>query len=144
MRKLIVFIDDDRGPIVYYEMALRDAGFDVIRIDTFEGALGFIEHPIREPHFWIVDVMMSIRNSDLCVDGVPVVKSTNMGLAAGLLLYRKIKEADLEVPAMLLTSIATPSLIENIENSLLGDDTCEAKLDLLPLELVSVVKQRLR
>jgi len=143
MKKTVAFIDDENGPIIYYEMALIDAGFVVTRLHTFSEALDFIRNASLRPDFWIVDVMMPIEDATLCVNGIPVIETTNMGLAAGLLLYKKIKETDDRAPVMLLTSIATPSLLNNIEESLLEDDTCEAKLDLLPSELALQVTKRL-
>lgn len=143
MKKLIAFIDDDNGPIVYYVMALEDAGFEVLRLHTFTEALDFITSSSRRPDFWIVDLMMAIEDAALRVDGIPVIETTNMGLAAGLLLYRKIKESSLNSPSIVLTSIPTPQILDQIENSLEAGDTCEAKLDLLPHELALKVRSRI-
>ncbi len=144
MTKNIALIDDDEGPILYYQMALEDAGFHVIRLRTFQETLAFINCPEPLPDFWVVDVMMSIRDDSLVIDGIEATKSTNFGLGAGLLLYRKIKEMNQNAPAILLTSISTPELLNNIEEALDNEeDTCEAKLDVLPEDLVHMIKQRL-
>ena len=144
MKKNIALIDDDDGPIVYYEMALEGAGFHVIRLRTFKAALEFISNPSPAPDMWIVDVMMSVRDESLTVDGVDATQSTSLGLGAGLLLYKKIKQSDPEVPAMLLTSISTPDLLNDMEATLEDGDTCESKLEVLPEDLVRIAENRIQ
>jgi hypothetical protein len=124
-------------------MALQDAGFEVIRLRTFSEALNFILNSRRHPDFWIVDVMMSIEDAELLVDGKRAIETTNMGLAAGLLLYRKIKEIYPKALTIILTSIPTPSILDGIERSLDGNDTCEAKLEMLPYDLAHKIQERL-
>lgn len=141
--KTIALIDDDDGPILYYEMALEDSGFEVVRLKRFKDALAYVRQPSSNPDMWIIDVMMPIEDDTLVVDGVAVAESTSMGLGAGLLLYRKIKELHPEARAMLLTSISTPKLLDDIEHILRGEDTCEAKLNVLPSDLVRAVNARL-
>ena len=139
MKKTVALIDDDDGPIRYYEVALKDAGFDIVRIKDFKEALDFIMKPKPFPDFWIIDVMMPIRDENLMIDGIEAVKLTSLGLGAGLVLYQKLKKEAPNAPALMLTSITTPSLLNHIEQSLMQGDKCEAKLDTLPSDLVKIV-----
>lgn len=142
MKKNIALIDDDEGPILYYEMALEEAGFQVIRLRSFKAALEFISNPDPSPDMWIVDVMMSLHDESLKVDGVDATQSTSLGLGAGLVLYKKIKQSNPSIPAVLLTSISTPDLLNDIEATLENGDTCESKLDILPEDLVAMIQER--
>jgi DNA-binding response OmpR family regulator len=143
MKKNVALIDDDDGPILYYEMVLEDAGFHVVRLRTFKEALDFILNPSPVPDMWLVDVMMSLGDSSPIVDGVDTSQSTSLGLGAGLLLYKKIKQYNAGIPVLLLTSISTPELLSNIETTLKNGDTCESKLDVLPKRLVELIQERM-
>jgi DNA-binding NtrC family response regulator len=143
MKKKVALIDDDEGPILYYQMALQDADFEIMRLRTFKDALEYIDAPDQKPDFWVVDVMMSIRDDSLKVDDVEVTRSTSLGLGAGLLLYKKIKQQDPKTPVILLTSLAAPDLLNDIEATMQNEDTCESKLDLLPKNLVELVRNRI-
>ena len=143
MKRIVALIDDDDGPIRYYEVALRDAGYDVVRIKVFKEALDFIMNPQPKPDFWIIDVMMPIKDENLKIDGTEAIRLTSLGLGAGLVLYQELKKKVPNVPALLLTSITTPTLLNQIEESLESDDKCEAKLDTLPSDLVRIVNSRL-
>jgi CheY-like chemotaxis protein len=141
--KTIALIDDDDGPILYYETALKDSGFEVVRLKTFKAALEYIQAPSSNPDMWIIDVMIPIGDESLVVEGVEAIRSTSFGLGAGLLLYKMIKERHSQTPAILLTNITTPQLLDDIERSLCGHDSCETKLGTLPSDLVSMVKSRI-
>lgn len=143
-RKTVALIDDDGGPILYYEQALKDSGFEVVRLKTFKGALDYIQNTSSNPDMWIIDVMMSIEDESLVVEGVEVTRSTSLGLGAGLLLYKMVKSRHPQTPVVLLTSITTPQLLDDIEHSLQGQDTCEAKLNTLPSDLVRIVTERMK
>lgn len=141
--KVVALIDDDDGPILAYHQALKDAKFKVVRIKKFKDAIAFIEKPEPVPDMWVVDVMMPIGDESLVIDGENVMQATNLGIAAGLFIYRKMKKKYPDTPAMMLTSITNPKLLDQIEGSLQGGDTCEAKLDILPSTLVKICKKRL-
>jgi CheY-like chemotaxis protein len=143
-KPIVVFIDDDDGPMVYYEEALNDAGFRVERIRDLKQALDYVANTSDKPSAWLVDVMMPVKDQDLVVDGENVARLTNLGLAAGLLLYRKIKSRFASQPVILLTSIATPALLNSIEANLAEGDTCEAKIAVLPSQLAELVEERIR
>jgi DNA (cytosine-5)-methyltransferase 1 len=55
----------------------------------------------------------------------------------------KIKRHNPSVPVMLLTSILTPDLLNNIETTLENRDTCESKLNILPKRLIEIVQSRI-
>jgi DNA-binding response OmpR family regulator len=139
--RTIALIDDDDGPTRYYEAALTEAEFAVVRLKSFVEALTFI-HTLDQPSpdLWIFDVMMPISEDSLEIDGVDVAKETNRGLAAGMFLYQELRKKDKSTPVMLLTSITTPAMLDVIEGSLLPGDLCEAKLDYTPSKLVEHVK----
>jgi DNA-binding NtrC family response regulator len=143
MKKNVALIDDDDGPILYYEMALEGADFHVVRLRTFKEALEFILNPSPAPDMWIVDVMMPLHDAPPVIDNVETSQITSLGLGAGLLLYKKIKRHNPSVPVMLLTSISTPDLLNNIETTLENRDTCESKLDILPKRLIEIVQSRI-
>lgn len=140
--KTIALIDDDDGPTLYYYQAIKDADFQVDRLTTFKAALDYIQNPMSDPDMWIVDVMMPIGDESLIVDGEDAMQSTSLGLGAGLLLYKLIKKRYPLIPVTLLTSITTPKLLDAIEQSLRDQDTCEAKLEILPTYLVQIIKNR--
>lgn len=142
-KKCIVFIDDDDGPILYYEQALYDSGFRVIRLKHFTKALDFIYSSTEQPDLWLIDVMMPIEDETLEIEGVNVVQSTSMGLSAGLVLYKEIKKRYGSIPVIVLTSIPTPQLLDKIEKTLSDGDTCESKLDTVPSQLIQLVKSRI-
>ena len=143
MKKTVALIDDDDGPIRFYEIALQDAGYGLVRLRDFKEALNFIANPVPTPDFWIIDVMMPIKDENLMIDGVEAVRSTALGLGAGLVLYRALRKHNDTVPALLLTSITTPALLDQIESTLAQGDTCEAKLDTLPSDLAKIVTARI-
>jgi CheY-like chemotaxis protein len=142
-RRTVAFIDDDDGPILYYEQALKDSGLEVVRLKTLKAALDYIQDPFLNPDMWIIDVMMPIGDESLVVGGVEVAQSTSLGLGAGLLLYKLVKERHPLGPVVLLTSITTPQLLDDIERGLHEGDTCEAKLDTLPSDLVGLINKRM-
>ena len=142
-RRTVALIDDDDGPIVYYEQALKDSGLEIVRLKAFKTALDYIKDPSSNPDMWIIDVMMPIEDESLVVGGVEATRSTALGLGAGLLLYKMVKARCPQIPVILLTSITTPQLLDDIERSLCDQDTCEAKLDTLPSDLVEKVNRRI-
>ncbi len=136
-------IDDDDGPIAYYAEAFQDAGFEVLRAKTFKAALDLIQSKDAAVDFWVVDLMMPVEDDTLELNGENVAYTTSLGLGAGLLLYRELKKQHPSAPTMLLTSITTPKLLDDIEDALQGDDSCEAKIDTVPSRLVKLVRERL-
>ena len=143
-RRTVALIDDDDGPILYYEQALKDSGLEIVRLKAFKAALGYVQDPLSNPDAWIIDVMMPIEDELLVVEGVEATRSTALGLGAGLLLYKMVKARHPQTPVILLTSITTPQLLNDIERSLRDQDTCEPKLDTLPSDLVNIVTERMR
>lgn len=142
--KTIALIDDDDGPIRYYEEALQDDGYQVVRIRDFREALDFISSSHDKCDCWLIDVMMPIKDESLKINGDDAVEVTNFGLGAGLVLYDKLKKLNPVVPVILLTSITTPDLLNSIEESLMDGDRCEAKLEYTPSKLIILIKEVLK
>lgn len=143
-KRTVILIDDDEGPLRYYEEALRDAEFEVLRRKDFAEALAFIRDPNPMPNFWVLDVMMPPGDKKPAPEDEELFKSTMLGLGSGIVLYRQLKKKNPTSLAILLTSITTPKLLDEIEAALEGGDTCESKLDLLPSELVRLIRDRLK
>jgi len=130
----IILIDDDHGPMGFYLKALRQSGFDVEHIDSVAGALDHIEHGEVPGDLYVLDLMMPPG------DAMELEKA-GFGLKSGIELYRSLRARWENVPVIILTSISNPAILELLPVD--SNTLREAKIDLLPFELVEKVKQRL-
>jgi len=133
MKKVIV-IDDEHGPIEFYVRALRDAGFSVEQLDTVEAALKHITEAEQPADIYILDIMMPPGKA-LTLD------QAGYGLTSGVEIHHRLRTRFPTVPVIVLTNISHPKILE-----LLPFDeftTREAKIEVLPFDLVERVKERI-
>jgi DNA-binding response OmpR family regulator len=131
----VVLIDDDHGPVDYYVQALRSSDFEVEHLDTVDSALKHVENASEPADLYILDVMVPPGDSlDL--------RESSYGLTSGLVVYERLRERFPGVPVIILTNISTPEILDALP---VGDQntTIEAKVELLPFDLVDRVRQRL-
>lgn len=136
---LIVFIDDDGGVMEFYEEALREAGYEIERIHKLPKALQYIQSTTDEPILWLVDVMMPVIDDTFRVDGELLSSASSRGLASGRLLYRQIRKRFSETPVILLTSVPSSQILNDLEAEMDGNAICESKLRVEPDDLVALV-----
>jgi DNA-binding NarL/FixJ family response regulator len=126
----VALIDDEHGPIDYYEQALTESGHRVERFDTVEGVFVHLENK-RPADIYVVDIMMPTH-------GHPRLKEAANGLASGIVLHREIRNVFPNVPIIILTSISNPEILESLP---VDEKTrIESKIDILPFELVGIIE----
>jgi DNA-binding response OmpR family regulator len=131
----IVLVDDNHGPIELYIQALRKSGFEVEHLDTVAAAIEQISSAEDFADLYILDIMMPPG------DALDLREST-FGLTSGLIIYTRLRKKHPHVPVIVLTNISTPEILD----SLPVDDvhtTRAAKIDVLPFDLVELVRERL-
>lgn len=139
---LVVFIDDEdsqTGPMNFYEDALAAEGYEVERIRELPTALDYIRITDDKPVLWMVDVMMPVLIDTLEVDGERLINAASRGLASGRVLYRQIRKRFTQAPVILLTNVTTPQILESLEAEMDERAVCEAKIAVLPSDLVVLV-----
>lgn len=131
----ITLIDDEHGPMDFYVIALRKSGFEVEHLDNVADALKHIAETPTPSDFYIIDLMMPVGESGLNLE------RAKYGLASGIEIHRQLRQRFATVPVMILTSVSNPTIIGAIP----FDDrtTCEAKIEVLPFELVDKVRELL-
>lgn len=143
---LIAFIDDDDGPMEFYEDALLDEGFEIKRIKNCIEAIEYIRTTDACPSAWLIDLMMPIDDDAYKVPGETetLVKASSLGLASGRILYRQIRKRFPSAQVVLFTHMSTPEILDELEKEMDDNARCEAKLDLMPDELVKLIALKLR
>jgi DNA-binding response OmpR family regulator len=118
----------------FYVRALRESGFGVEQLDTVEAALKHIAEVQQSPDIYILDIMMPPGNA-------LTLEEAGYGLTSGVAIYRRLRAKFPRVPVIVLTNISNPKILDLLP----FDDftTREAKIAVLPLELVDIVKQRI-
>ena len=139
---LVVFIDDDEGPMEFYEDALRDGGYNIERIYSVLRALDYIQNTDAQPLLWLVDLMMQIEDESVKVEGQPLIKLASLGLASGRVLYRQIRRKFPDTLVMLLTNMSTPEILDELESEMDVNASCIAKMAMMPSELVALIKKK--
>jgi len=134
LTKEVVLIDDEHGPMDLYVRALREAAFRVKHLDSVAVALEHIREARTPADLYILDLMMPPGDAmDL--------ETAGYGLKSGVELHRCLRARWSNVPVIVLTSVSNPSILDLLpfdENT-----TCEAKIDVLPFELVEIVRLKL-
>ena len=129
----IVLIDDNHGPMDLYVRALQVSGFEVQHLDSVESAVSHVQSVAEPAGLYIIDVMMPPQEAlDL--------EESSYGLTSGILIYRRLRKKFPAVPVIILTNISTPGILEElpVEHA---RTTVEAKIDVLPFDLVGKVKE---
>lgn len=131
----IVLIDDNHGPMDLYVQALRKCGFEVEHLDTVASAFANIASAQRPADLYILDIMMPPGDAlDL--------RESNFGLTSGLIVYERLLARFPGVPVIVLTNISTPEILDRLPLDD-AETTREAKIDVLPFDLVDKVRERL-
>ena len=131
----IVLIDDNHGPMDLYVQALCKSGYEMQHLDTVALALAHIDNAEQSADLYILDIMMPPGDAlDL--------RESSFGLTSGILIYERLLKRFPGVPVIVLTNISAPEILEHLP---LDDPrtTREAKIDVLPFDLVEKVRQRL-
>lgn len=143
-RDLVVFIDDDEGPMELYQKALEDEGYKVERFTSLIAALAYTRTTSDRPALWLVDVMMPIEDASVVIDGQPLMTAAAMGLASGRVLFGEIRKRFPETPVILLTNVATPDILNVIEAAMDHNSWCESKMMFAPSKLVELVAEKIK
>ncbi|MFN0079995.1 MAG: response regulator [Prosthecobacter sp.] len=134
MSKSVVIIDDEHGTTDLYVKALRMAEFEVRHIDNVKDALAHFQGDGSTPDIYILDLMMPPG------DEIKLEES-GFGLSTGIVLYRRLREKHPNLPVIILTSVSNPEILGLLP---LDDNTRrEAKIDVMPFELVEKIKETL-
>jgi len=141
--RLVAFIDDEGGPMDWYEDELRFAHYRVKRIKSVVQALDYISTTEEPPDLWLVDLMMPVQDANLKVDGKLLMEEAKEGLACGPVIYQQIRKRFPTVPVILLTAVATPEILDAIEQKMDENAWCESKMARLPSEIASLVTERI-
>lgn len=143
-RDLVVFIDDDEGPMERYQDALNDEGYEVERFINLIAALNYIWTTSDVPALWLVDVMMPIEDPNFILEGgQSLLAAATLGLASGRVLFREIRKRFPNAPVILLTNVATPDILNAIEAEMDENAWCESKMSFVPSKLVALVGERI-
>ncbi len=130
---LVMLVDDDKEPMQYYVMALKQEGFDVKQMPGPDEAMEYVcgENNAR-PDMIILDIMMSpgtrYKGNPDCDDG----------LRTGILLYPELKEAYPSVPLLVLTNLKKAS--DDLKE-IAPEIKVLQKIDTAPFDLVSHVNK---
>ena len=135
----IAFVDDDdEGPMELYREALGRVGFKLRDIRKVSEVFDYFRknelNPV--PDLWIIDIMMPIGEQDLDDAGFPLYQRTSYGLSSGLVVCERVRAAFPDVPILILTSITTPDILENLP----VDEKTQilSKIQVLPSELATL------
>ena len=146
IQPLIAFIDDDDGPMEFYEEALIDEGFRLERIRDCVEAIHYIQETTESPALWLIDLMMPVKDDSYKIPGerMALSKASNRGLGVGRFLYQQIRKRFPSTPIIMFTHLASAELLDTLEGEMDKNSSCEAKLDLDPTALVKLIQQRIK
>ena len=130
----VILIDDDHGPMDLYVQALRQSGFHVEHLDTVSQALDHVVKANKPADLYLIDIMMPPEDA-------LTLEESQYGLTSGIVVYRRLRQRFPDVPVIMLTNISNPEILEILPAD--AHTTKEAKIDVLPFDLVQRVKERL-
>jgi len=129
---LVLLVDDDQEPMLYYVMALKQEGFDVQQITGPDQALLYIcDQNNRRPDIIIMDSMLppgSYAQNPEC----------DQGLRTGVLLYPELKKHCTDIPFLVLTNLKRAA---KDFKTIAPDVPVLQKIDTPPFDLVSSIKR---
>ena len=99
----LVFIDDEKTPLEYYQRALRHSGFDVLACLSPDDAFSCLDRLAAPPAVLVLDVMMPGGRR------YPDLETTAYGLKTGVLLYRDLRPRYPQAPIIVLTNVSEQS-----------------------------------
>jgi CheY-like chemotaxis protein len=128
----ILFIDDDKAPIRYYLEALQSAGFDVNHCRNPDEALNTLEQKGCIFRLILLDSAMP--------PGKRYAQSnTEEGLTTGRFLFADVRRLCPGIPILILTNFVD---LEWIVSACRSPNVRQIrKLDIMPIELVKIVRQ---
>ncbi|HPG41616.1 MAG TPA: response regulator [bacterium] len=109
MEKLIVLIDDDKLPMKYYIIALKQKDFKVIQFLEPDSAFEFIQNEKVKIFTIILDIMISPGEKYKHVN-------TREGLDTGLFLFEDIRKICPNTPIFVLTNVNHEKTINKLRN----------------------------
>lgn len=133
--RVILLIDDEEAPNVFYVRALERAGFRVERRTSVDDALDFARGAIQKLALVILDVMMPFGRSYSAEDA-------DDGLRTGVLVYKDIRALSSTVPILVLTVVRNPDILACFEDE--PRLKVIRKLDCTPRQLVQQVGEMIR
>ena len=131
----IVLIDDDHGPMDLYVRALRESGLVVDHLDNLTEAMEHVRTTDKPADLYLIDIMMPPGDA-------LTLEESNYGLTSGIILYQRLRDRFPDVPVIILTSISNPEILELLPSD--SNTTKEAKVEVLPFDLVQKVKERIQ
>lgn len=130
---LAMLVDDDKEPMQYYVMALKQEGFDVEQMSGPDEAMEYVcGESNAKPDVIILDIMLP---PDQRYQGNPACDD---GLRTGILLYPELKKAYPNVPFLVLTNLRKAS---DDFKEIAPEIKVLQKIDTAPFDLVSHVKE---
>ncbi|MFX0194578.1 MAG: response regulator [Candidatus Hodarchaeota archaeon] len=130
---LVMLIDDDKEPMMYYIMALKQGGFDVQQINDPDEAMEYIcNQSNRRPDIIILDIMLPPGKR---YEGNPACDN---GLRTGILLYSELKEHYSNVPFLVLTNLRKAA---KDFKRIAPDVPVLQKIDTPPFDLVNRIRR---
>jgi len=130
---LIMLIDDDKEPMLYYIMALKQEGFEVKQVTGPDEAMEYVcAEGNARPDVIILDIMLPpgkrYQGNPKCDDG----------LRTGILLYPELKRACPNVPFIVLTNLRKAS--DDLKD-VAPEVKVLQKIDMAPFDLVSHINK---
>jgi len=135
MGKLILLIDDDKLPMLYYVKALEEMDFKVKQCYDPDSAIEFAKSHGSNIAAILLDVMMPPGKAYRNVN-------TNEGLRTGVFLFDDLRKHCPRVPVVVLTNVRNPETLSSFKEGALLK--IAQKTDWPPFELTELVQEMLK
>jgi CheY-like chemotaxis protein len=102
MRRFVVLIDDDHGPMDYYVKAMESRGLEVTQLDSVDETYKWLDDAGTEPlDLVVVDLMMPPQTR-------LAAEETDNGLRSGVFVARDVRKKWPTTPIVVLTNYPEP------------------------------------
>ena len=130
MKELVLLVDDDKLPMLFYVKALEQKGLKVKHCLEPDSTLDFVRKRGEQIEAIVLDIMLSPGKAYKN-------KNTAEGLRTGLFLLMDIRKHCPDVPVVVLTNVKNPVTLDEFKGKPLLK--VAQKMDCPPFELAELV-----
>ena len=123
---MILFVDDERRPIMPYMEELERSGYEVHLETSADDALNFVRSNAGRIDLIVLDIMMPYGKGF-------TADETEEGRRTGVHLFRRLRQENGKVPVIVFTNVSA----RPVEEAFAGKPACRflRKIDYFPFEL---------
>lgn len=129
VKPLILFVDDERLPNIFYVNALEDSGYEVCFVPSISDAFAFVRSNKDRVRLAIIDLMMPSLD-------IPSAE-TEHGMLTGLYFYEWLKDYCPTAKVMFLSNNSEPRFLEQLPKEI----PCYAKTSMSPQDLLECINE---